>query len=89
MRAFDLNRRWKGRGRWPKKRRVQSTPQESAIEGREKALHPQPEHTWAWLYVDLLAGPSGHKIMLYQGDSPPYGALWISHITGLRDLAIG
>ena len=42
---------------------------------------------WDRLYVSLLAGPSRPKIKPYQGDSPPYGALWISRITGPRDPA--
>ena len=36
---------------------------------------------WVRLYAGLLAGPSHPKIELYQGESPPYGALCISRIT--------
>lgn len=49
---------------------------------------PWVGHLWIRLYVGLLAGPSGPRIEQHQGDSPPYGALWISRITGPRDPAI-
>lgn len=29
----------------------------------------------------LLAAPASHKIDTYQGDSPPFGALWVRPIT--------
>jgi len=37
------------------------------------------------LYIGLLAEPSRPKIESYQGDSSPYGALWISRMTGPRE----
>ena len=53
-----------------------------------------PEQTFAGtrathrLYVGLLAGPSRPKIEPYQEDSPLYGGLWISGLTGTGDPAI-
>lgn len=43
---------------------------------------------WVRLYIGLLAGPSRPKIESHQGNSPPYGALWISRLTGPKDPAI-
>lgn len=43
---------------------------------------------WVRLFIGLLAGPRRPKIDWYQGDSPPYGALWKNRITGPRDPAI-
>lgn len=37
---------------------------------------------WVRPYPGLLAGPGRPKIELHQGESPPYGALWISRLTG-------
>jgi hypothetical protein len=53
-----------------------------------KAAYLPSSHLWVRLYVGLLAGPSSPKIELYQRDSVPYGALWISRITGPWDPAI-
>ena len=65
------------------------SPHEGRSSGGEtRAAYPRSRHPWVRLYVGLLAGPSRPKIELYQGDSPPYGALWISRITGPRGLAI-
>lgn len=34
------------------------------------------------LYAGLLAGASRPKIVMHRGETPPYGALWASRITG-------
>lgn len=57
-------------------------------QGENHRSAPPIERLWIRLYIGLLAGPGGSKIKQYQGDSPPYGALWISRITGPRDPAI-
>lgn len=47
-----------------------------------KAAYPPSSDLWVRLYVGLLTGPSSPKIELYQRDSVPYSALWLSRITG-------
>ena len=56
--------------------------------GQTKAGYSRQGPLWVRLYVGLLTGPSRPKIQLYQGDSRPFGGMWISCITGPRGPAI-
>lgn len=46
-------------------------------------------YRWVRLDVGLLVGLRRPKIEPYQGEIPPYGALWVSRITGPTGLPIG